>query len=673
MECEVIGSPEISIEWHKDDSRVRQTTRVRTEFDGKICRLILLRAELDDEADYQCVAKNDFGMATTECELLVEEDHSVPFFKQKPESQTISAGQAVTFSVIVSGNPSPEVDWLKNGQVIDDAGRFVIKEDVDNGKFSLTIEQITFKDAGTFKCVAFNEAGEASCKASLVVVPSPGEIEPIVEESLRAEFEVPFEFQFNAELNEPVSVTIEPQPRNKTAEPKIAKSKPEKKKLSSAREGQTFELITSTKEREAPRFTELPEGCSPFEVNTDGDVKLEVRVSGKPLPEVEWLKDDNPLPDSESLSLDSDGDRHTLVIQGPTPKDKGIYMCVASNDAGTATRSFDVNIEGYADWVMPSFQEHLVSPLQISDDGDVTMEVKVAGNPTPEIEWTHDDKPIKESDHVHILNKGDNVYSLVIKRASPEDEGKYTCTATNPVGKTIRTYTVNIDGAKSKPVYPVEETMAPPRVTELPENAPSFVISDDGDVKLQVRFSGQPEIEWSKDGKPIQESNHIQLRSKEGVHTLLIKSATPGDKGLYKCTASNKAGMAWKTFTVDFEGKEGAQPPEVPSELERPSFVGDESVVPFEITDEGNIKLETRVHGKPQPEVQWDKDKVPLQDSEHISITSKDDLHTLLIESPTIGDKGTYTLTATNEAGVGTRAFNVEIEGSSYIFLLLVF
>ena len=395
--------------------------------------MIIFRAELDDEADYQCVAKNDFGVASTECELLVEEENSVPFFKQKAESQTISEGQSVTFSVIVAGNPPPEVDWLKDGEVIEDNGRFVIKEDVEHGKFSLIIEQTAFKDAGTYKCVAFNEAGEASCKTSLVMIPSSGEIEPIVEDALRAEVEMPFEFQINSVVFEPVNVTGKPQPILKTAE--IAKYKPERNSISAAREGPTFELTTTKQERQVPQFIALPEGCSPFDVNPDGDVKLQVRVSGRPLPEVNWLKNDEPLQVSDSLTLHSDGDRHTLSIQGPTPKDKGVYKCVASNDAGTATRSFDVNIEGNPDWVMPSFQDHLARAFQISDDGDVTMEVKVAGNPFPEIEWTRDGEPIKESDRIHVLRKIDDIYSLVIRGAGPKDEGEYTCTATNPAGK----------------------------------------------------------------------------------------------------------------------------------------------------------------------------------------------------------------------------------------------
>lgn len=169
---------------------------------------------------------------------------------------------------------------------------------------------------------------------------------------------------------------------------------------------------------------------------------------------------------TETVSLINidNGDRNTLVIKRPTLKDKGAYTCQATNESGTAARSFEINIEGNADWVMPSFQEQVESPFRISDDGDVTMEVEVAENPDPEIEWTRDDQSIQESDRIQLLKKEDNVFSLVIKGAQPEDEGKYTCTATNPAGKTMRTYTLNIGGVKTKPLETLEKAIAPPKV-----------------------------------------------------------------------------------------------------------------------------------------------------------------------------------------------------------------
>lgn len=53
------------------------------EFDGKICCLIFLCMEFDDEVDYKCIVRNDFGMVLIECELLVEEEYILFYFKKK--------------------------------------------------------------------------------------------------------------------------------------------------------------------------------------------------------------------------------------------------------------------------------------------------------------------------------------------------------------------------------------------------------------------------------------------------------------------------------------------------------------------------------------------------------------------------------------------------------------
>lgn len=138
-------------------------------------------------------------------------------------------------------------------------------------------------------------------------------------------------------------------------------------------------------------FIVLLEGLSFFEVNIDGDVKFEVRVSGKFFFQVKWLKDDQFLLEIKNFVVCSDKDIYMLIILGFILKDKGIYVCVVLNDVGIFIRSFDVNIEGYEDWVMFFFEEYLESFFQILDDGDVIMEVKVVGNFFLDVEWAKDD------------------------------------------------------------------------------------------------------------------------------------------------------------------------------------------------------------------------------------------------------------------------------------------
>lgn len=79
-----------------------------------------------------------------------------------------------------------------------------------------------------------------------------------------------------------------------------------------------------------------------------------------------------------------------LVICGFILGDKGIYVCLVLNSVGIVMRSFEVNIEGYEDWVMFLFQEYIVNFFVILDDGDVIMDVRVVGNFLLSVEWRKD-------------------------------------------------------------------------------------------------------------------------------------------------------------------------------------------------------------------------------------------------------------------------------------------
>ena len=92
---------------------------------------------------------------------------------------------------------------------------------------------------------------------------------------------------------------------------------------------------------------------SPFEVESGpitaqegGDVTLNATVNGKPVPDVEWYKDDKILRKTSRFDMKSRGDKFSLVILNVTPDDSGLYKCVARSKAGSVSRTFQVNVEG---------------------------------------------------------------------------------------------------------------------------------------------------------------------------------------------------------------------------------------------------------------------------------------------------------------------------------------
>ena len=72
LEARVTGHPRPTFSWLKDDDDVTLNSRIRVHEDGEWVRLEIVDVELDDEADYVCVARNEVGETESFAELLVD-------------------------------------------------------------------------------------------------------------------------------------------------------------------------------------------------------------------------------------------------------------------------------------------------------------------------------------------------------------------------------------------------------------------------------------------------------------------------------------------------------------------------------------------------------------------------------------------------------------------------
>lgn len=71
--------------------------------------------------------------------------------------------------------------------------------------------------------------------------------------------------------------------------------------------------------------------------------------------------------------------------------------------------------------------------LKVNDGEQLELSVKVDGDPEPQITWTKNGKTLRSSEVVDLKYKN-RVATLVINEVFPEDEGEYTCKATNSMG-----------------------------------------------------------------------------------------------------------------------------------------------------------------------------------------------------------------------------------------------
>ena len=175
LECHVSGARDAEVRWFHDNILVNDDDeRVSTSFDGTVCTLTIPVSVLDDEGEYLCQIENAEGCVSTFAEVLVEEGMALPVFKEKLQNLNVIEGENACFDVRAVGNPDPVVEWFKDGVQLEDEGRVMIIDDVDDNEpdlFSLVIENCKPTDAGRYKCLAMNEAGKDECTAELFVTP----------------------------------------------------------------------------------------------------------------------------------------------------------------------------------------------------------------------------------------------------------------------------------------------------------------------------------------------------------------------------------------------------------------------------------------------------------------------------------------------------------------------
>jgi len=74
-------------------------------------------------------------------------------------------------------------------------------------------------------------------------------------------------------------------------------------------------------------------------------LRLPAVVTGRPVPEVKWTKDDAE-PDKEHVVIETEVKNSTLSIKNALRTDHGIYQITGTNPSGTKSASVKVDVMG---------------------------------------------------------------------------------------------------------------------------------------------------------------------------------------------------------------------------------------------------------------------------------------------------------------------------------------
>ncbi|CAD6240006.1 GSCOCG00002463001-RA-CDS [Cotesia congregata] len=645
FECQVEGLPRPQITWFRQTAIIKPSPDFQIYYDeDNVATLIIREVFPEDAGMFTCVAKNAAGFASSTTELTVEaplSDHGSdmtghsrkslsressladilegipPTFSRKPKAKCVDENTDVILECRLVAVPEPEIIWYYEDTKIISKDNVVVATESDMHMYCsvMKIKKVTKKQEGRYKVVAKNREGEASIEIPLKVKTGAQE-PPEILEPLK-----PFVVREGETVVLSTQIVGTPAP-----------------KITWLKDGKPLKGVTPTKDGDVntltiiqPKLSDKGDGApepplftqrfQELTVPEKGTFKLVAKVTGNPVPEVTWLRNNKPLGKSPNIKETYDGENITLEIKNADSEvDSGDYKCTASNPVGKASHGAKVTV----DVPRVTFTKKL--PEQLSVDEYKTLELTCETSHTMSTTWWYNDKEISGMDHREVIEEG-RVHKLVIKKTSATDEGTYKCTVKNQ----STTCTVQV-----KPTKP-----------EFVKKLQDFEVIEKEVAILEVEITSQTaDVIWKKDGEPLKpRDDKIEFVKDGSVRKLLIRSTSVHDEGEYSCTLLDEECSAEVTVVE--------LPPEIITKMKDVRIArGDKAKFNIELT-------------KGDALVRWFKDGQELQFSEHVSLSIDGKRQKLKIYEATSEDAGVYSC----QVGEQTSAARLIVEEPEIDFI----
>ncbi|XP_026131535.1 neurofascin-like isoform X13 [Carassius auratus] len=245
--------------------------------------------------------------------------------------------------------------------------------------------------------------------------------------------------------------------------------------------------------------------------------RLVCRARGNPKPTIQWLMNGEPiessLPNPNRQVL---GD--TILFHSVQIGSTAVYQCNASNEHGYLLANAFVNILDMA----PRMLGPKNQLIKVIENNRTFLDCPFFGSPFPLLRWFKNGLGSGlDGGQYKLYNNG----TLEIKQARPEDQGTYTCVASNILGKMENQVRLEVK-------EPTRIVRAPEHVTQAKGTMVRF------DCRVKHDLSLPATVTWLKDDKPLN-LNWIN-RFRKDDEALTIYNVNPEDAGTYTCTAKTE-------------------------------------------------------------------------------------------------------------------------------------
>uniref|UniRef100_A0A8C7XGK7 Myosin-binding protein C, fast-type n=1 Tax=Oryzias sinensis TaxID=183150 RepID=A0A8C7XGK7_9TELE len=650
LSCEVLD-PNAQVKWLKNGQEIKPSAKYVMEANGNVRTLTINKANLSDDAAYECVVGED------KCSTEVYVKEPPITITKLMDDYHVVVGERVEFEIEVS-EEGAHVVWSDQELHKDkESSKYRFKK--DGKKHTFIILEATLDDIGMYH--AWTNGGHT--KGELEVEEKELEVlQDIADLTVRATEQAMFKCEVSDD-----TVT------GKWYKDGVEVLPSERIKMTHVGRFHRL-LIDDVKPEDAGDYTFVPDGYAlcplmtvliiliSFFCNTDppkihldttgnmvsqntiivvagNKLRLDVEITGEPAPTVVWSKGEKPITETEGrVRVESRKDLSCFVIEGAERDDEGNYSICVTNPAGEDKAMLLVKIVD-----VPDPPENVKCTGVGEDCATIVWEPPKFDGGVP-IKGYLMERKKKGSSRWTRLNF--DVYESTTYEAKRMIEG---------VLYEMRVFAVNSIGMSqpslnSKPFMPIAPTSEPTRLTVHDVTDSTCSLKWLAPEKIGAGGLDGYIIEYCKEGGTEWVQANTDLCERQGF---VVRDLPVGEKINFRVVAVNIAGRS-PPATL-------GQPVTIREIVEHPKIrLPRELRTKYIRTVGEKINLTIPFQGKPRPVATWYKDGKPI-DPKMVNVHNSHVESILFIRSAERDHSGTYELVLQIENMEDRATINIRI------------